>query len=244
MEIYLDNFINASLKAGNKIAQILQNKEAFLYEKHNLGAGGDISIGADLNNEKIFYEYLSPFGNIDSEESGFIDNKKDDVIIIDPLDGSDNFLSNIPYYGASIALCDKDLNAKVGIIMNFCDYSVILNDGKDNLRGNLNDDFRDFKKINSINPPKCGIFERAYSNPQVCKTFKDNNIKFRSLGALALSLGLANDVSFVLFAGNIRKYDVKAGFLITKNLYKFENKNFVLISKDKKLFDNISKLLF
>ncbi|RAX53879.1 hypothetical protein CCY99_05725 [Helicobacter sp. 16-1353] len=240
----MDNFINATLKAGNKIAKILQNKDAFLYQQHNRGVGGDISIGADLVSEKIFCEYLGEFGNIDSEESGFIDNKKDDVIIIDPLDGSDNFLSNIPYYGASVALCDKDLNTKIGIIMNFCDCSVIISNGKENFRGNLNNNFIDFRIINNINYSKCGIFEKAYSNPQICNIFRDNNIKFRSLGALALSLGLANDVNFVLFVGNIRKYDIKAGFLIAKNLYKMENKNFVLISKDKELFDNILKLVF
>lgn len=242
-EIYLDNFINATLKAGYKIAQTLQNKYDFLYQKHNIGAGGDVSIGADLYSEKIFCEYLAPFGNIDSEECGFIDNNKDNIIIIDPLDGSDNFLSNIPYYGASVALCNKDLDTKIGIVMNFCDYSVVVGDGINNLRGHLCNHFSDFKNISSVTS-KCGIFEKAYSNPQICKIFKDNEIKFRSLGALALSLGLSNDVNFVLFSGDIRKYDVKAGFLIAKNAYKYEDKNFVLISKDKMLFDNISKLLF
>lgn len=241
----MNDFINETLKAGCEIADILQNKEKFLYKKCSFGAGGDLNIGADLKSEEIFCRYLSKFGNIDSEESGFCDNKKNDVIILDPLDGSDNFISNIPYYGASVALCDRDLNAKIGIIINFCDKKVIVNNGKNNFKGNLEDDFKDFKIANlQKGLVKCGIFERAYSNPEICKILKENNIKFRSLGALALSLGISNEVNFVIFAGEARKYDIKAGLLISKNLYKIEDKNLLLIAKDKDLFDNISKLLF
>ncbi len=240
----MDNFINATLNAGLKVSQILRSKDISLYKKHNIGIGGDVSIGADLVSEEVFCKYLSPFGNVDSEESGFINNNSESTIIIDPLDGSDNFLSNIPYYGASVALCDKQTNkAKIGIVMNFCDSSVVVSNGESNFYGNLNDTFDNFIVKRNENLPKCGIFERAYSNPLICHKLKENNIKFRSLGALALSLGICNDVNFVLFSGEIRKYDVAAGFLIAGNLHKFIHKNFVLISKDKQLFDNIVKLL-
>ncbi|WP_181881770.1 inositol monophosphatase family protein [Helicobacter sp. MIT 14-3879] len=236
----MKEFINKALDAGLKIALELNNTNKDLYIKHTLGAGGDISIGADLISEQIFIESLSEFGNIDSEESGFIDNNRQHTIIIDPLDGSDNFLSNIPYYGASIAIPSLD----IGIIMNFCNLNAIVHSENKNFCGTLAQDFSEFKELIALNTSKCGIFEGAYSNPNICSLLASSNIKFRSLGALALSLGLVYNVSFVLFCGKKRKYDLEAGYLISKNLYKIENKKLALISKDKNLFDNIAKLLF
>ena len=77
----MESFINAALESALKIKNILDCKDSFLYECHDKGAGGDISIGADLKSEEILIKYLNDFGNIDSEESGFIDNKKEKTII-------------------------------------------------------------------------------------------------------------------------------------------------------------------
>lgn len=241
------DFIKATLSAGLQIALNLNSGKAELYAKHSRGVGGDISIGADLLSEGILVESLSAFGNIDSEEVGFVDNKKEHTIIIDPLDGSDNFISQIPYYGASVAMCNKNKQSIVGIIMNFCNLSAVVHFEGMNYYGNLAQDFKDFgKKIanQSKNLAKCGIFEGAYRNPHICKLLNENNIKFRSLGALALSLGLSEKVNFVLFDGKKRHYDFEAGFLVAKDLYKIESEKLVLISKDKHYFDTISKFLF
>lgn len=234
------DFIKATLNAGLQIALKLNDNTNNLYAKYERGAGGDISIGADLFSEEIFVSHLSEFGNIDSEERGFVDNGKKHTIIIDPLDGSDNFTSGIPYYGASVALKDKS----IGIIMNFCNLSVVVHFEGKNYYGNLAQNFHSFSVEIPQTMAKCGIFEGAYKNPHICKILKENSIKFRSLGALALSLGLSHKVNFVLFCGKKRHYDCEAGFFIANDLYKIEKQNLVLISKDKILFDKISKLLF
>lgn len=70
--------------------------------------------------ESIYKEYLLPLASINSEESGFIQGARSDYIMLDPLDGSDNFLSHIPYYGASLALCDTNGRVKEAVIFNFC----------------------------------------------------------------------------------------------------------------------------
>lgn len=238
------DFIEATLNAGLQIALNLNSGKAELFAKHSRGAGGDISIGADLISERVLIEQLSAFGNIDSEEVGFIDNKKERTIIIDPLDGSDNFLSQIPYYGASVAMRDENGASVVGIIMNFCNLSAVVHFEGRNFYGNLAQGFESFSKITPNNPAKCGIFEGAYRNPQICKILNENNIKFRATGALALSLGLCERVNFVLFDGKKRHYDFEAGFLIAKDLYKIEREKLVLISKDKQYFDKIAKILF
>ena len=239
------DFIETTLNAGLQIALNLNSGKAELFAKHSHGAGGDISIGADLISERVLIEQLSAFGNIDSEEVGFVDNKKERTIIIDPLDGSDNFLSQIPYYGASVAMRDENGTSVVGIIMNYCNLSAVVHFEGRNFYGNLAQGFDSFSALNQgANPAKCGIFEGAYRNPQICKILNENNIKFRSLGALALSLGLCERVNFVLFDGKKRHYDFEAGFLIAKDLYKIEREKLVLISKDKQYFDKIAKILF
>lgn len=237
------DFISATLSAGREIASILKSGDSALYAKLSRGAGGDISIGADLKAEEILISALESFGCIDSEERGFIDNHKPHIIVIDPLDGSDNLLSHIPYYGASVALCDEDYRTKAAVIMNYCDNSAIVGFGDEILRGNLCGDLGDFKPLTMPQSAKCGIFERAYSNPKMCAILHKHSIKFRSLGALALSLGLANEVKFILFSGNKRKYDIQAGLFLARNLHQITHKNFILISRDKALFDKIAGIL-
>lgn len=62
---------------------------------------------ADIASEKkiiemIFEKY--PGHNIISEECGFINHKSDYTWIIDPLDGTSNFASGIPWFGVLITL--------------------------------------------------------------------------------------------------------------------------------------------
>ena len=109
------NNLTASYKNSFIEAVILANKELYTYINKNLslndyiytnitGFGGDNSLKIDLVAENIFIKYLEKFGNIYSEECGFLDTQKEFTIIIDPLDGSNNFYSNLPYYGTSVAL--------------------------------------------------------------------------------------------------------------------------------------------
>jgi myo-inositol-1(or 4)-monophosphatase len=66
---------------------------------------------ADKNSEsRIVYELSKarPEFSILSEESGFIENKdKDHVWIIDPIDGTNNFIRGIPSFAINIALMEK-----------------------------------------------------------------------------------------------------------------------------------------
>ena len=88
---------NQIIKANIEILDYLETKikkEDYSYTK-TLGFGGDKSLNIDIIFENIFIKYLQDFGNIFSEECGFIDNKKEFTFIIDPLDGSNNFSSNL-----------------------------------------------------------------------------------------------------------------------------------------------------
>lgn len=188
----MKDFFNAVLGANREIVEVLRvNSSEYLCEEICLGAGGDMSFRVDLIAEQIFIQALSGFGNIDSEECGFIDNGKEDNIIIDPLDGSSNFASRFPYYGTSVALKRGDKYI-AGVIVNLVSGEIFLKDEKSFKRGNLKSmDFRDVKKSMSS---KFGLFERAYCSKRTSELMRKNDIKYRSPGAFALSLAYASDV--------------------------------------------------
>lgn len=67
----------------------------------------DFQTEADLESEKAILEIISknfPDYNIYSEERGHIDKKSEHTFVIDPLDGSNNFVLGIPNFSTCIAL--------------------------------------------------------------------------------------------------------------------------------------------
>lgn len=62
---------------------------------------------ADIKSDEIIREIITaryPSHNILSEESGFKNNNSDYTWVIDPLDGTSNFASTLPWYGVLITL--------------------------------------------------------------------------------------------------------------------------------------------
>ncbi|MCX2717136.1 inositol monophosphatase [Helicobacter sp. MIT 21-1697] len=243
----MSEFLHKAILATHKIILALEEKNKALYITHSIGAGGDKSIGADLLSEQIYAEYLIPLANIDSEESGFINGVGNDCIVLDPLDGSDNFLSHIPYYGSSLALCDANDKVKEAVIFNFCAKEGFAHLGDKPFRFSIESYIQQgescFMPLNPTPLGKCGIFEKAYCNPHFATLLYENHLKFRSLGASALSIAKSYEVNFMLFLGNIRKFDSKAGLFLCKQLHHLHTNNFTLISKDKHIFDIIYNLI-
>lgn len=115
----MENIKNAVIKANIEVLNYLKNslkKDDFIYT-NQIGFGGDNSLKIDIIFENIFIKHLKEFGNIFSEECGLKDFKKDITFIIDPLDGSNNFFSNLPYYGTSVAI-KKDEEIIGGFVAN------------------------------------------------------------------------------------------------------------------------------
>lgn len=104
MKEFLDACLNANLQIRKYLNNIPQN-DLKLCSK--LGYDKNQGYELDLKCEQIFIKYLSCFGQIFSEESGLIGKASPKQMILDPLDGSSNFVSKIPFYGTSIALMEK-----------------------------------------------------------------------------------------------------------------------------------------
>ena len=105
--------LNIMIKAGERASKILIRDFGEL-EKLQVSKKGpkDFVTNSDIRVEKIIIEELKkarPNYSILSEESGSEKNKDDSYTwIIDPIDGTVNFLHGIPHFAISIALKFKN----------------------------------------------------------------------------------------------------------------------------------------
>ncbi len=235
-------FIKAVINANQEVFSYLKNEGLMAkdYQSFDLGAGGDISSGIDLEAEKIFIKYLSPFGTIISEESGEIASSHEGIrIILDPIDGSDNLLSHLPYFGTSVAYMQEE-KCTQAIITNLANGDIFIKNDEGFKRAHLME--LAFKKVQKNPFSKVGIFERSYCSSKVLPKLHSLGLKYRSPGAFALSLAYAHDVSFVLYEGKMRPYDIAAGMCMCEDLHTFMEDDIFLVSKDKETFDKIVSL--
>ena len=101
--------LNIMIKAAEKASRALIRDFGEI-EKLQVSLKGptDFVSNADLKAEKIIIEELKkarPYYSIISEEDGSESNKdKNNTWIIDPIDGTTNFLHGVPHFAISIAL--------------------------------------------------------------------------------------------------------------------------------------------
>ena len=101
--------LNIMIKASEKASKILIRDFGEIENLQVSKKGpADFVTNSDLKVEKIIIEELKkarPNYSIISEENGIEDNKdKENVWIIDPIDGTINFLHGVPHFAISIAL--------------------------------------------------------------------------------------------------------------------------------------------
>jgi len=105
--------LNIMIKASEKASKTLI-RDFGEVEKLQVSSKGpsDFVSNADIKAEKIIIDELTKSKrnySIISEESGLINgNDKNNFWIIDPIDGTTNFLHGVPHFAISIALKIKD----------------------------------------------------------------------------------------------------------------------------------------
>jgi fructose-1,6-bisphosphatase/inositol monophosphatase family enzyme len=87
-----------------------------------MGADGTPTLSIDKVAEDVIVEYVTeneiPL-NILSEEAGYIDNKAEKTLVIDPIDGTYNSVMGIPFYSVSMAIGTKSMmDVEAGIVQN------------------------------------------------------------------------------------------------------------------------------
>lgn len=116
-------------KAAGKI--LLENfeKDKEISVKDDKSLVSNIDIACEKKIEEIIFEKF-PEHDFLGEEGGSTDKGSDYVWIIDPLDGTHNYINEIPMYGVSIALAYKDEPILGVIYLPFFDELYTAEKGK------------------------------------------------------------------------------------------------------------------
>lgn len=110
-------FEKAARKAGKSLIRDFGEIENLQIQSKSIG---DFVTTSDLNVEKNLIDtltYYYPDFSFLSEEKGLIKGKSEETIIIDPIDGTTNFIHGIPHFSIVIAKKNKN-EITEGVIFN------------------------------------------------------------------------------------------------------------------------------
>jgi myo-inositol-1(or 4)-monophosphatase len=126
----MKNLLNSALKvSGEKLMEYFNCP----IETQQKESQSSIVTEADIESEKIIIKLINdrfPAHNIISEESGFTNNNSDYTWIIDPLDGTSNFASGIPWFGVLISLLKNNIPVMGGAYLPVQDLLYFAEAGK------------------------------------------------------------------------------------------------------------------
>ena len=202
--------LNIMIKASEKASKILIRDFGEI-EKLQVSKKGpaDFVTNSDLKTEKIIIEELKkakPNYSILSEENGIERNKDNNSTwIIDPIDGTVNFLHGIPHFAISIALKFKD-EIISGLIFDPIKNEMFYAE-KDNGAFFNNQRIKVSKK-DELN--KCLFCTGGHINENL-------KIPFRKSGCAALDMAYVAAGRYDgFFQKNLNLWDVAAGIVLVK----------------------------
>ncbi len=217
--------INVMIKACRKASKILIRDFGEIENLQvSLKGPGDFVSAADKKVEKILIEELQkarPDYSILSEEIGLIDNDKSFKWIIDPIDGTANFLHGIPHFAISIGL-EHDKEIICGIIYDpIKDEMFVAEKGNGSYLNNQR------MRVSSRSKLKdCMIFT---GGPKITSENKELSLKeynnfsstvlvpIRKLGSAALDMAyVAAGRCDGFWQRNLNYWDIAAGIILVK----------------------------
>tara|TARA_B100000963_G_scaffold185468_1_gene161214 strand:+ start:6322 stop:7062 length:741 start_codon:yes stop_codon:yes gene_type:complete len=202
--------LNIMIKATEKASKILIRDFGEI-EKLQVSKKGpnDFVTNSDLRVEKVIIDELKkakPHYSIISEENGVENNKdRNNTWIIDPIDGTINFLHGIPHFAISIALKSKE-EIISGIIFDPIKNEMFFAE-KDNGSYFNNHRIRVSKK-NEIN--NCLFVTGGKIN-------NEPDLPYRKSGCAALDMAyVASGRYDGFFQKNLNLWDIAAGIILIK----------------------------
>jgi len=221
MQIYpptINIFEKAVRKAGKILLRDFGEIENLQIQSKSLG---DFVTNADLKSEKILLEtlqYYYPKYTYLTEESGKIEGGKE-TIVIDPIDGTTNFIHGIPIVGIVVAkIIDEEITD--GVI-----YNPITNEFFWASKGKgawCNNKRLRVSKRNNLNECLIGtgipFADQAHEKYlEEIDNVSKNSSGLRRLGAAALDLAYVASGKFDAFWEiNLNLWDISSGVLLVK----------------------------
>ena len=202
--------LNIMIKASEKASKILIRDFGEIENLQVSKKGpADFVTNSDLKTEKIIIEELKkakPHYSIISEEKGIENNKdKNNTWIIDPIDGTVNFLHGVPHFAISIAL--KSNNEIIsGLIFDPIKNEMFY--AEKNNGAYFNNQRIRVSKKNEIN--NCLFVTGG-------KIVKELDIQYRKSGCAALDMAyVASGRYDGYFQNNLKLWDIAAGIILVK----------------------------
>ena len=211
----------------------------------------------DKKSERIIIEAIRkkfPDHDILAEERGRINKKSDYLWVIDPLDGTHNYIAQIPIYGVSIALCFRE-KPIVGVICipPFKElYETEINEGS-YLNGKKIEVSENKLLRNSFIIPESGFQWKTAKKIKDIECFIRKTKKIRILGCLSFQLAcVATGRIEGIAARSGKPWDYAAGILLVQEaggkITTFKGKEFTipdedLIATNGKIHNQLIKLL-
>ncbi len=207
--------LNAAKSAGKIILNHYGN-----YGKLKFKNPRSLLTKVDLMSDKIIKEIISkrfPNHNFITEESGLIKKGSEYTWIIDPIDGTTNFTSKIPYFAVSIGLV-KNKEVVMGIVYNPCTKEIFFAEkGKGAFLNN--------KKIKVSNKNKIKDALLAFALPSEIMTSQKTFVLLskifgsvrgvRNPGSAALNMCYVAAGKFDLFLSlSLNSWDAAAAYLV------------------------------
>jgi Archaeal fructose-1,6-bisphosphatase and related enzymes of inositol monophosphatase family len=202
--------LNIMIKTAEKASKVLIRDFGEL-ENLQVSKKGpkDFVTNSDKKVEKIILEELEKtkkkFSFL-SEENGKIENQnKENVWIIDPIDGTNNFLHGIPHFSISIGLKSND-EIIAGVIFDPIKNELFYAEKNNGAYFN-NQRIRVSKKNN--------IEECLFASNNV--GINNKNLSIRNLGSAALDMAYVGTGRFDgYFQNDLHIWDIAAGIIIVK----------------------------
>ena len=202
--------LNIMIRASEKASRILI-RDFGEVEKLQVSKKGpsDFVTNADIKTEKIIIEELKkakPNYSIVSEENGIEKNKDDNNFwIVDPIDGTINFLHGIPHFAISIALMSgKEIVS-----------GLIFDPIKDELFYAEKNNGAFFNNQRIRVSKKNDLYECLFVTGG--KIMKDLEVNYRKSGCAALDMAyVASGRYDAYFQHNLNIWDIAAGIILIK----------------------------
>jgi len=117
MKYFSDVAILAATLAGNRLLQNFRSHKAMVLGKEVLSVGNrslskEVTSSNDYEADRIIIDLISqrcPDHNLLTEETGLINRGSPYTWVIDPLDGSSNFLNLNPFFAVSVCLTFENM---------------------------------------------------------------------------------------------------------------------------------------
>lgn len=207
---YFDQLQDVMLRSGQLVMQKFRG-DYKVFEKD----GGSIVTAVDIENELFLKQELAkivPEAGFCAEESGYPNVQSDLMWVIDPIDGTRNFIKGIPHFCIMVALTYKDEPIVAAIYQPITKELYYAEQGKGLWLHGTRIEFTD----RSIEHNSAIIVCSQFDAQSIKLKLKENKIQisrryFGSAGIDAIYLAIGS-IDLIIFR-NIAWWDIAAGML-------------------------------